>query len=391
METTTGFPDTGEKQRLSFGKALCTTRDVLPDNITRGCSKVEALALISVEMLGVQLDASLGALLASVDHELVLTSMYSSICAILLEFTTNNGIDTKQRGSIQHPQASMLPALRSAISLHKSRCHDLSTEIQGLLERLNRLGASIKQYGDQNMSLVLELESAGVMSLATQKRKLAAAELLLVDRIVLLTSLSTNSMHIAEGECSMEKLELLHQNIFQRHTNSNYDALGITSAGIFGEGFGKDTVCKSLPYHQSSSNSISPPSPSFAPSSLLFPSIHFNATSTSHSNEFLDERVGGDENFLLKKRKILHSSATNLPWTNSVEQDCIHSEKEEGEGRREGEDKDCSLVPSWGNTSPHHSPCSYSQKSSSSQEIDINGTIGNTSGEFISFKRCKTV
>ena len=124
----------------------------------------EAECILTVSILGKQLDSSIRCLMINAELEMQLQIAMSQSAV------STNVLDTVLTLSLSDALASLRK---------RNQCN--RELINTLLEELSRVSASIKQYGFQNYALVKELEQFGEIS--TQKRLLASIEMELVEKI----------------------------------------------------------------------------------------------------------------------------------------------------------------------------------------------------------------
>lgn len=141
---------------------------VLPIIRNRG----EAEALLSVGLLGQQLDANVHSLIVCVEHERVLLALYET------SVSSQNSYDV-----------ALIPALDRALELIRQRSPAIIANVSRLVGQLSSLETSIRQYGAQNLTLARELQRHA-QDVAEQKKALSRIELNLCDRISAALSLA---------------------------------------------------------------------------------------------------------------------------------------------------------------------------------------------------------
>ena len=143
---------------------------VLPLIRNRG----EAETLLSVGILGQQLDACVRVLVTELEHE----RLIGALCDASLQ--SRNAFDV-----------AIGPLLRQALYAAKMRAPLQLDLLSKLIEQLCRLEVTIRQYGIQNLTLAQELQ--GHTSVAEQKKLLATMELELCTKICSVVSFSIDS------------------------------------------------------------------------------------------------------------------------------------------------------------------------------------------------------
>ena len=143
---------------------------VLPLIRNRG----EAETLLSVGILGQQLDACVRVLITELEHE----RLIGALCDASLQ--SRNAFDV-----------AIGPLLRQALNAAKMRAPLQMDLLSKLIEQLSRLEVTIRQYGIQNLTLAQELQ--GHTSVAEQKKLLATMELELCTKICSVVDLSADS------------------------------------------------------------------------------------------------------------------------------------------------------------------------------------------------------
>ena len=106
-------------------------------------SIAEARCLLSLNIIGIQLEASMKSLLLCLQHD-----------KYLLEL-----MNTLKTSNICNENTSLLSLLYNASILVRKRVLEQLNVVKILLERLKTLGLSVRQYGEQHRAMVSELAS----------------------------------------------------------------------------------------------------------------------------------------------------------------------------------------------------------------------------------------
>lgn len=148
-------------------------------------SKAEAKCLLTLNIIGLQLESTMKSLILCLQHDQYLQELINTIKN---KISNNNDTDI----------ISLLSLLLNGSILIKQKISEQLNLVKLLLERLKSVGLSIRQYGEQHHALWNELlrteRSSGVDELANQKKKLAKAELGLYDRVQAIIKLATEKM-----------------------------------------------------------------------------------------------------------------------------------------------------------------------------------------------------
>lgn len=132
----------------------------------------EAEALLSVGLLGQQLDANVQSLIVCMEHERILLTLYET------SVSSRNSYDV-----------ALVPALDRALELIRQRTPAIIGNASRLVGQLSSLETSIRQYGAQNLTLARELQRHA-QDVAEQKKALSRIELNLCDRMSVALSLA---------------------------------------------------------------------------------------------------------------------------------------------------------------------------------------------------------
>jgi hypothetical protein len=132
----------------------------------------EAEALLSVGLLGQQLDANVQSLIVCMEHERILLTLYET------SVSSRNSYDV-----------ALVPALDRALELIRQRTPAIIGNASRLVGQLSSLETSIRQYGAQNLTLARELQRHA-QDVADQKKALSRIELNLCDRMSAALSLA---------------------------------------------------------------------------------------------------------------------------------------------------------------------------------------------------------
>ena len=138
--------------------------DVLPLIKNKG----EATALISAIIVSQQLSSTSRALYLSVENELLLTELHK---------------DAVEASKESKFMVAVCPFIFTARALIIERFSVQVEYLNGVLDELCRINASIRMYSEQNIALARELDSAGCEELACQKMKIARFEIEICHRI----------------------------------------------------------------------------------------------------------------------------------------------------------------------------------------------------------------
>jgi hypothetical protein len=143
-------------------------------------SKAEAKCLLTLNIIGLQLESLIKSLILCLQHDQYLQELINTI----KNNNVSNNIDI----------ISLLSLLLNGSILIKQKISEQLNLIKLLLERLKNVGLSIRQYGEQHHAVWNELVTTGLVELANQKKKLAKAELGLYDRVQTIIKLATEKM-----------------------------------------------------------------------------------------------------------------------------------------------------------------------------------------------------
>jgi hypothetical protein len=174
--------------------------DVLPLIKNKG----EATALISAIIVSQQLSSTSRALYLSVENELLLTNLHK---------------DAVEASKESRFMVAMCPFIFTARDLIKERFSVQVEYLNGVLNDLCRINASIRMYSEQNIALARELESAGCEELAYQKMKIARFEIEICHRIDKIKAFSRENA-TQESIYQMSGLPILNLDNLQ-HFNDN--------------------------------------------------------------------------------------------------------------------------------------------------------------------------
>jgi hypothetical protein len=174
--------------------------DVLPLIKNKG----EATALISAILVSQQLCSTSRALYLSVENELLLTNLHE---------------DAVEASKESRFMVAWCPFIFTARDLIKERFSVQVEHLNGVLDDLCRINASIRMYSEQNIALARELESAGCEELADQKMKIARFEIEICRRIDKIKAFSSENA-TQESMDQMSGLPILNLNNLQ-HYNDN--------------------------------------------------------------------------------------------------------------------------------------------------------------------------
>ena len=144
-------------------------------------SKAEAKCLLTLNIIGLQLESTMKSLILCLQHDQYLQELINTIKN---KISNNNDTDI----------ISLLSLLLNGSILIKQKISEQLNLVKLLLERLKSVGLSIRQYGEQHHAVWNELVTTGLVELANHKKKLAKAELGLYDRVQTIIKLSTEIM-----------------------------------------------------------------------------------------------------------------------------------------------------------------------------------------------------
>lgn len=153
-------------------------------------NRAEAESLLSVVILGHQLNAALTGLLAATKHQNFLESLHIDI------LTSSNKFNRAMR-----------PLLAKGVRLGAERKPVQLEYISTLLEELRKSEASVRQYGMQNLALSKELDDHAP-KVAADKLHLSQVEIELCEKIEIIIQLATNQDALRKGDIA-KKVEAL--------------------------------------------------------------------------------------------------------------------------------------------------------------------------------------
>lgn len=198
-------------------------------------SRSEAEALLTVILLGQQLDAAVRSLMASIEYEKLLLTLRDAATR------SGNCYDTAVAASIHQ-----------AVELSRKRLPSQVIVSTKLIENLCRLEVSIRQYGQQNLTISQELQEHAP-DVAALKLTLSAVELDLCARMNVVLRFSQESLTATAAHAIVEQAQSLQQcnyNLDERKKEDAHDDL--KDGGRQGHALGKvEPQCYNTTGHHS--------------------------------------------------------------------------------------------------------------------------------------------